>query len=499
MKVNLSPKNLRYPKEGQMTTKKTKILATVGPSCESVAILTDMIHGGVNVFRMNFSHGTHEYHTTILANIRQAILDSGKTVGILQDISGPKIRICDLPHPVEMLPNDTLIFSKKEQEVKKSKGKLKIFLNRSDILEKVKVGEFIYLYDGKIRTKVTEITPNEVITRIENRGILSSKKGVNFPNTELGIDVLTDKDREDILWGIKNNIDFMAISFVQTAEDIIDVRKYIKEHQGDVHLYAKIEKFDAVENIDAIIDASDGIMVARGDLGIETPYYGVPHLQKVIIKKANDKSVPVITATQMMLSMTEHEVATRAEISDVANAVLDGTDAVMLSEESAVGINPAHVVRTMTNTIMAIEQIYPYGKHDELPHHDDTDIIMRSMTRLAKDLDVEAIFALTSSGQSAVKMSHFRVKTPVLAVTHDQRIARRLTMVWGVEAMPSVDKSIMHNMLGQILRDYERDGKLDRSKTYLAVAGYPAGVSGTTNFMRILKESEMNHYQKNTY
>lgn len=482
-----------------MTTRKTKILATVGPSSQTVKVLINMINAGVNVFRMNFSHGTHEYHTDVLKNIREAIESTKKTVGILQDISGPKIRICDLPHPMEVLPNDILVFSKTECEVKKEKGKLVIFLNRSDILEKVKVGESIYLYDGKIRTTVTEVTPSEVITTIENRGILSSKKGVNFPNTALGIDVLTVKDREDILWGIKNNVDFMAISFVQTAQDIVNVRNFVKQNSGDVHLYAKIEKFDAVENIDEIIQVSDGIMVARGDLGVETPYYGVPQLQKTIIKKANEQSVPVITATQMMMSMTENEVATRAEISDVANAVLDGTDAVMLSEESAVGINPPHVVQTMVNTIMAIEKIYPYGNHDKVQHHDDTDTIMHSMTRLAQNLEVEAIFSLTSSGQSAIKMSRYRVKTPILAVTHEQKIARRLTMVWGIVPINIVKKDIMHNMLGEILRDYEKAGKLDRTKTYLAVAGYPAGISGTTNFMRILKEDEINHYQKNIY
>lgn len=482
-----------------MITRKTKILATVGPSSDSVSELLKMIEAGVNVFRMNFSHGDHAEHDARLAKIRKAIEQSGKMVGILQDISGPKIRIGDLSHAIELLPNDTLYLSKTATQCSVSKGVHTLSLNRSDVLDKIKVDDAIYLYDGKIRTKVIDIDDERVTLKVLNRGVLSSKKGVNFPNTTLGIDVLTPKDREDILWGIKNEVDFMAISFVQTAQDIINVRNFIDEHDGDVHLYAKIEKFDAVENIDEIIKVSDGIMVARGDLGIETPYYGVPLIQKELIKKANEASCPVITATQMLLSMTENETPTRAEISDVANAVLDGTDAVMLSEESAVGINPAHVVRTMAETIVAVEHKYPYGKHYIFSHHDDTDIIMHSMTRLAHNLNAEAVFALTSSGQSAIKMARYRIKTPVIATTHSLKVARRLCMVWGIYPFTPVKKDIMHNMLGEVLRNFDKAKLLKKDKTYLALAGYPAGVPGTTNFMRILKEPELKHYMDTSY
>ncbi|KIM10972.1 MAG: pyruvate kinase [Sulfuricurvum sp. PC08-66] len=482
-----------------MLTRKTKILATVGPSSESVSVLVSMIQAGVNVFRMNFSHGDHAEHAKRLANIRAAIAQSGQTVGILQDISGPKIRIGKLSHAVELMAGETLLFSKTSTECTTLKGQLTLGLNRPEVLAKVAVGDAIYLYDGKIRTRVTAIDAHTVTTRIENRGVLSSNKGVNFPNTRLGIDVLTEKDKADILWGIANGVDFMAISFVQTARDIEQVREYVKSSGGDVHIYAKIEKFDAVENIDEIILVSDGIMVARGDLGIETPYYGVPLIQKEIIAKANDMAKPVITATQMLISMTENEMATRAEISDVANAVLDGTDAVMLSEETAVGLNPAHVVHTMAQTIMAVEQKYPYGKHQTLDHHDDTDIIMHSMTRLAQSLNVEAVFALTGSGRSAVKMSRYRIKTPIITSAHDERVMRRLTMVWGLYPFKPVKKDIMHNMLGEMLRNFEAVGLLNHAKTYIAVAGYPAGVPGTTNFMRILKADEINHYMTNTY
>ena len=482
-----------------MVRRKTKILATVGPASNNYEVLLEMIEAGVNVFRLNFSHGSHEEHSATLANIRKAIKTSGKLVGILQDISGPKIRIGDLPHTVEVKEGDMIIFDKNLNACSLDRRAVTLTLNRPEILKKVQVGESIYLYDGKIQTTVTHIEEDRVITMVDNHGILSSRKGVNFPKTHLGIDVLTPKDKEDILWGIQNDVDFMAISFVQNADDMNNVRTFIAEHGGDVKLFSKIEKFDAVENIDEIIDASDGVMVARGDLGIEMPFSEVPVIQKSVIKKANEKNIPVITATQMLLSMTENDMATRAEISDVANAVLDGTDVVMLSEETAVGINPVKAVSTMATTIKKAETIYPYGKHEKFTTFDDTDIITQSMTRLAQNLDVEGIISLTSSGSSAMKMARYRVKTPIFSVSHDEKVARSLTIVWGIYPRKCVKKDIMHNMLGEVLREMIDSNHIDFKKTYLAVAGYPAGVPGTTNFMRILKKDEIKHYTDNSY
>ncbi len=482
-----------------MTRRKTKILATVGPASDSYETLLSMIEAGVNVFRLNFSHGTHEYHANTLQKIRKAIDASGKLISILQDISGPKIRIGELPYPMEVKEGDTIIFDKQADACSLSKKEIVLNLNRPEILKKVAVGDAIYLYDGKIQTTVTHIEKERVIAVVDNHGILSSNKGVNFPKTHLGIDVLTEKDRADILWGIENDVDFMAISFVQDADDMINVRRFIQENNGDVRLFAKIEKFDAVANIDEIIDASDGIMVARGDLGIEMPYSQVPIIQKEIITKANEAGKPVITATQMLLSMTENEIATRAEISDVANAVLDGTDAVMLSEESAVGINPPKAVATMAQTIMDAETIYPYGKNECFIQRDETDTIALSMTRLAQDLNVEGIIALTSSGGSAMKMARYRAKPPIYSVSHDDKTARALTIVWGVYPRACVQMDFMHNMLGAVLREMIASNRLDLHKTYLAVAGYPAGVPGTTNFMRMLKKAEIEHYTETTY
>ncbi len=328
--------------------KRTKILATVGPASDTLENIENLIKAGVNVFRLNFSHGTYEYHFDVLSKIRQAMKNLDLIVGVLQDISGPKIRIGELAHHFELKENDTIIFHKKTIIGKAtSQNSYEVSINYPEILTQLCVGDYIYLYDGIIRTKVLRCEENKVEVIVENSGTLSSKKGVNFPNTALGVDVLTSKDKADMEWGVKNGVDFMAISFVQNESDMLNARDILTKLGGKQMLIAKIEKFDAIQNIDEILDASDGLMVARGDLGIEVPYYEVPNLQKMLIHKANLAAKPVITATQMLLSMTHSERATRAEISDIANAVLDGTDAVMLSEESAVGQHPILAVKTM--------------------------------------------------------------------------------------------------------------------------------------------------------
>ena len=375
--------------------KRTKILATIGPASQDIKTLENMILAGANLFRLNFSHGDHEYHKTTIKNIRQAMKNLNKNVGILQDISGPKVRVGDLEYPFELKKGDIITFKKEEIIGYKKKDKQYIVsINYPDILAKIKKDEYIYLYDGTIRAKVIETKPY-IQAYIENEGILSSRKGVNFPNTKIDIDVLTKKDVLDIAWGVKHKVDYFAISFVQNKQDILNAKKLLGKYDGKI--IAKIEKFDAVENIDEILEHSDGLMVARGDLGIEVPYYDVPSIQKMLINKANAVGKPVITATQMLLSMTHNERATRAEISDVANAVLDGTDVVMLSEESAVGINPVNVVETMSNIIAHSENHYPFDKHQTLKYLDQFDVIQATVAKLADDINAKGILALTSS------------------------------------------------------------------------------------------------------
>ncbi len=474
--------------------KRTKILATVGPASDSLEQLEALIRAGVNVFRMNFSHGTHEYHSAVLTLIRQAMANTGLIVGVLQDISGPKVRVGKLEEDFLLKNGDMLEFVQEDiVGVKLSDGHYKLTINQREILPKMKENEFIYLYDGNIRAKV-ESVGESVIAVVQNSGKLSSNKGVNFPNTRIGIDVLTPKDRKDILWGIEHGVDFMAISFVQNASDMYNAREIIERHGGYQQLFAKIEKFDAVENIDEILAASDGIMVARGDLGIEVPYYEVPAIQKLVIQKANEVSKPVITATQMLLSMTESETATRAEISDIANAVLDGTDVVMLSEESAIGRNPVLAVETMVNTIRETEKIYQYGRFSGFTMHDEMDVIDESAVMLADNLNANAILALTTSGQSAKKLARYRPKEPILAIMHDERVARSLTIVWGVAPAFLVCKSTLEQMMSEVIKKGLADEVLEREGCYVLTAGDPVGVPGTTNNIRILRALEMNYF-----
>jgi len=472
--------------------KRTKILATVGPASDSLEMIEKLMRAGVNVFRLNFSHGTHEYHREVLQRIKEVENKTGLYVGVLQDISGPKIRVGSIEKPFSLKKNDIVEFVKEEiKGVQVSQNEYKTCINQPTILGQLQVGEFIYLYDGMIKTEVTDVSPNSVHVKVLNTGVLSSKKGVNFPNTRLGIDVLTPKDRKDMLWGIENEVDFMAISFVQDANDMLNAREIINAHKARIQLFAKIEKFDAVENIDAILEQSDGLMVARGDLGIEVPFHEVPALQKMLIKKANEAAKPVITATQMLLSMTTNETATRAEISDIANAVLDGTDVVMLSEESAMGENPVLAVETMVQAIQGAEKIYPFNKISTFSIVDATDSINESAVKLCEDINAWGIIGLTSSGSSVRKIARYRPRRDIYAVVHDEKTARHLTMSWGVVPAFRVKEDSLGQMMSEVMNLGIERKVLKLDKSYILTAGDPVGVAGSTNMIRILREYEM--------
>ncbi len=472
--------------------KRTKILATLGPASDSIEIIEGLIKAGANMFRLNFSHGSHEYHLSTLNNIRTAMKNLNTTVAVLQDISGPKVRVGDLKEPFILKRGDTVKFLKEYIEgYQIDANNYVASINYPELLNKVKVNEYIYLYDGTIRAKVIQ-TGEEIIAEIENQGKLSSKKGVNFPNTVIDIDVITSKDEKDIAWGVKNKVDYFAISFVQNKKDMFHTRELLGDYNGK--LIAKIEKFDAVENIDEIMEVSDGLMVARGDLGIEVPYYDVPTIQKMLIKKANAACMPVITATQMLLSMRENERATRAEISDVANAVLDGTDVVMLSEESAVGIDPINVVETMSNIIAKTEEIYNFNKHNKLSYMDEFDVIQGTVTKLADDLNAKGILALTSSGKSAMKISRYRPKTKIFAFSHKKKVLNSLTAIWGVYPINVIKEGQASKMIHKMLKYLESKEVLDKTGPYIATIGYPAGIPGNTNTIKILTSSEIDYY-----
>lgn len=477
--------------------KRTKILATVGPASQDFETICNLLKQGVNGFRLNFSHGSHDYHLQTLNTIRDAIKSTGITAAILQDISGPKIRVANLDEPFHLDIGDKLdLYAEDIIGSNITPNHYKASINQPQILKMLKSGDHIYLCDGAIKAIVTHNDDEKVSIETLNKGILSSKKGINFPNTRLGIDVLTPKDRADMAWGVQNGVDYMAISFVQSAQDMIQAREIITSLGGDTALIAKIEKFDAVENIDEILQNSDGIMVARGDLGIEVPYHDVPLIQKMLIRKANEASKPVITATQMLLSMTQNESATRAEISDVANAVLDGTDAVMLSEESAVGHNPVLVVKTMVETIKSAETIYPFDKFEQFNQHDAMDFVDESAVRLGDALDANGIIVMTSSGTSARKIARYRPKMTIFASVHDEKIARKLSLVWGVSPAFFTKKAELDEMMSGIVSKGLQMKILNKKETYIFTAGDPVGVQGTTNLIRILRENEMLFFDK---
>jgi len=481
--------------KGYSMKKRTKILATIGPASDSLDMLVKLILAGVNVFRLNFSHGTHEQHLLVLNRIREAMKQTGLIVGVLQDISGPKIRIGELRENFSLQENDTITFTTKAVIGEQfSPNTYKVSINYPEILQQLSVGDYIYLYDGIIRTKVIAVDEGEVKVNVENRGILSSKKGVNFPNTRLKVNVLTPKDKKDIAWGVENGVDFMAISFVQSAQDIQNARDIVQGLGGKQNLIAKIEKFDAIENIDAIIEASDGLMVARGDLGIEVPYYEVPNIQKMLISKANEASIPVITATQMLLSMTKNERATRAEISDIANAVMDGTDAVMLSEESAVGAHPVLAVKTMFETIRETEKLYKYYRYEGYANQDSGDTISESAVRLADELNTKGVFAITSSGASARKLARYKPKKTIYAITHDNQVRGQMSLVWGVIPLMSVKKESLEKILNSFMSRGLQEGSIKKENSYILTAGDPIGKAGSTNMIRVISSEDMQEY-----
>lgn len=476
--------------------KKTKILATLGPASDKIETIEAMVKAGVDAFRMNFSHGTHEYHEENLNKIHEIEKKLDRRIGIFQDISGPKIRVGKLKEQFKLKAEDRLIFVSEEIVGEKIDEKTyKLCINQPEILPLMKKGEYIYLYDGFIRAKVTNVSNEAVEAVLENDGILTSNKGVNFPNTRINIDIITEKDLQDLRWGAEHGVNFVGISFVQSANDILRVREILKNLGSKAKIYAKIEKFDAVENIDEIIQVSDGIMVARGDLGIEMPFYEIPRIQKKIIKLANAHAKPVITATQMMLSMTERERATRAEISDVANAVLDGTDAVMLSEESAIGRNPVAVVEAMSSTIIETEKVYHYNCFDDYDFYDETDMITSSTARLAMRLQAGAILSITGSGKSAIKLARNRTKIDIIAIAHDEQTAHSLTLAWGVIPALVVPKTRVNFLLAEIINQAYNKRLIESSGTYVMTAGFPTGVEGSTNYIRILKKTQIDYYR----
>jgi len=458
--------------------KKAKIVATLGPSSKDK--IEDMIKAGVDVFRLNFSHADHKTHKAAIKKIREAAKKLDSKTAILQDISGPKIRIGEINGILELKRGDTIRLVKKNP-----KSAYDLTISYPEIIDQVEVGEYVFFADGSIRTKVIEKTPEYLVLEVKNDGVLSSRKGVNFPHSNLKISAITPKDEKDLIFGAKNGVDIVAISFVNSKDDILKAKEILKNAGASPWVIAKIETKKAVENLDKILEVSDGVMVARGDLGIEVGIEKVPVIQKKIIRRANKMKKPVITATQMLLSMVNSPFPTRAEVSDVANAVMDGTDAVMLSDETTVGKYPIKAVETLVKIIKEIQSIYPYYKKYET---DDDDAIALSVADLAKSIEPKAIISFTSSGTTVRSIAKYRPKTPIFAVTHSRDTSRKLKLVWGVERifeMPKIKDP--EKLINKFIETAKTLEILKEKDKVIVTMGSIIGKEGTTNMIRVIE------------
>jgi pyruvate kinase len=464
--------------------KRTKIVATVGPSIDSDEKIENLILEGVNVFRFNFSHGDYNSHDNTLKRIRRISKKLNMPIAALMDLAGPKLRIGMVKEPFFVHIKDKFQIKLGNEEGNSEV----IYINYPKIFKSLNVGNFIYLVDGTIKLKVVEKSDEVLKVEVMTDGMISSRKGLNFPDLKIDIPALTEKDIRDIEFGVKHGFDLIALSFVKHKEDILRTKEIIKSHGGNIPVFAKIEKHEAIDNIDEIIECSDGIMIARGDMGIEIDMEKVPVLQKMLIKKANQAAKPVITATQMLISMIERSRPTRAEVSDVANAVLDGTDAVMLSDETTIGKYPVEVVRVMANTIKETETIYNY--FNVLEHNEKDMAIAEAGSKLAKDIKADGIAVFTKSGASARRISATRPKCNILAIVTNEVTLRRLNILWGVTPYLVTEdtqdsEELLNKFLAKTIEDFGKD------QVYVATIGYPAGQVGSTNVVRIINNSEL--------
>ena len=465
----------------------TKIVCTIGPASRNYKMIKDLIKNGMNVARLNFSHGTHEEHQQAIENIRKASLKTGKVVAILQDLGGPKIRIGKIRKESVFLKEGASFILTNRNIVGDEQA---VSVSISSFSHKVKKGDAIFLSDGALELKVKEIKVADVICRIMRGGKLSSHKGINIPNLSMNISSLTDKDSQDILFGIKNKVDFIGLSFIRSAEDIIKVRKILRKNKAEeISLIAKIEKKEAVGNLKEIIEFSDGIMIARGDLGVEIPLEDVPLVQKNIIKKCNYAGKPVITATQMLMSMMNNPRPSRAEVADVANAILDGTDALMLSEETAVGEYPLEAVSIMNKIAQKIEKGIDHEKvlnERSLSVTPNTaDVISHATCQVAINIKAKAIITFTFSGSTARMVSRYRPPVPIIAVSTKESIVKKLILNWGVFSLQSNELSSTDDMINRSRQLALKTGLVKSGDKIVVTAGIPFKISGTTNLLKV--------------
>ena len=458
--------------------RKTKIVATIGPASDSVEVLEKLSKAGMNIARQNFSHGTYDEHLERLKRIR-SISDN---IGVMMDTQGPEIRLGEVEEGTNLITGDNV-----ELVIEDIMGNSqRLPVDYPGIIDYLEKGDNLLIDDGQIELEVENVD-DSVECKIMFGGKVLSKKSVNVPGKDIGLKAPTEKDVRDIDFAAKHEFDFVSASFVKTGEDIRKIREVIESKSSEMDIIAKIEHIKAVENLDDILRESDAVMIARGDLGVEVPASEVPLLQKRIIEKANRLERPVITATQMLKSMTESPRATRAEVSDVANAVLDGSDAVMLSEETAVGKYPVKSVEFMSEVVQKMEDYLKGRTHHthDIRSDDIADIIAKSVWQADRDIDVKYIVAHTSSGYTAHKIAKFRPETDIIAFTDKQSVKRKLNLVWGVTSFYMEFPEHVDEMTAKSAKFLFDNGYVEEDDRILLTAGVPAPVKGITNMMEI--------------
>ncbi len=469
-----------------MTFRKTKIICTLGPSTDNEEIMRSLVREGMNVARFNFSHGTHTEQKERLKMLRKIRKEENLPIASLLDTKGPEIRLGLFKDDhIELTEGQTFTLTTRDVEGDESI----VSITYKDLPQDVRPGSKILIDDGLIEMTVTDLTDTDITCVVDNGGAVSNRKGVNVPNVELHMPFISEQDRSDIIFGIENDFDFIAASFVRTAQDVLEIRKILNEKRGDsIKIIAKIESMQGVENIDQILEVADGVMVARGDLGVEVPLEDVPLIQKMIIKKVVKAGKIVITATQMLDSMMHNPRPTRAEATDVANAIYDGTSVIMLSGETAAGDYPIEAVRTMARIALRTEENIDYiQKFRKEADHDRTvtNAISHSTCTLAADLEAKAIIAVTKSGSTARMVSKYRPLVPIIGGTLTNKVYRQLNMSWGVFPILTEEMEDIEDLIHHVIDLTKEQGVLEQKDLAIIIAGVPLGVTGTTNMVRV--------------
>ncbi|MDP4685101.1 MAG: pyruvate kinase [Crocinitomicaceae bacterium] len=467
--------------------KKTKIVATLGPASSDKEVLRQMFEAGLNVCRLNFSHGAYEDHQKVIETIRELNEETGLNVAILADLQGPKIRTNEMENNGVLLENGSEVLIVTEKVLGTAQ---KFSINYAQLPQDVQPGERILLDDGKLALEIVKTDGKKLITaKVIHGGILSSKKGVNFPNTKISMPSLTPKDLEDLSFALDQNVDWIGLSFVRSARDIIELKHIIASRKCKAKVVAKIEKPEAIDDIDQIIKESDALMVARGDLGVEVPYQSVPIIQKMLINKCIIHAKPIIVATQMMESMITNISPTRAEVNDVANAVLDGADAVMLSGETSVGKFPIEVIKTMSNIVTEMEKFDGIYNKEELPEKNHnrfiTDSICFNACRLSQRVEADAIITMSFSGYTAYKIASQRPKAPIFVFTSNRQILTQLNLVWGVRAYYYDKRVSTDHTIADIKYLLKKDGLVHTGNLVINIASIPLEELGNSNMLKL--------------